>query len=265
MLKAQGLEYQAHGDGEAVLLIHGALVADAMLPLTREAALADKYRLISYRRRGHGGSDPVSGLTSMEQQAEDAQALLDHLGVKRAHVVGHSGGGVFAVELALQAPDLVRSLVVLEPAIMPSETMTRFIENVAPILEAHRGGDDRQAVDQWMKIAGCGDDWRRVITGSVPGGAEQAEKDASTFFDFELPSFPEWRFDAERASRISQPVLHVLGAESGPMMEAGKRHFMSLIPKAEQVVLPGVNHAMQMADAKRVAEPIADFLSRHPL
>ena len=56
MLKAKGLEYEANGDGEAVLLIHGALVADALLPLTREAALADRYRLIRYRRRGHGAA-----------------------------------------------------------------------------------------------------------------------------------------------------------------------------------------------------------------
>ena len=60
MLKAEGLEYEARGDGEAVLLIHGALIADALFPLMGEAALADRHRLICYRRKGHGGSDPVS-------------------------------------------------------------------------------------------------------------------------------------------------------------------------------------------------------------
>ena len=46
MIKAEGLEYESHGEGEAVLLIHGSHVADAFLPLAREAALADRYRLI---------------------------------------------------------------------------------------------------------------------------------------------------------------------------------------------------------------------------
>ncbi len=69
MLEAEGLECEAIGHGEAVLLIHGALVADAFLPLMREAALADRYRLIRYRRRGYGGSDPVSGTFSLAQQA----------------------------------------------------------------------------------------------------------------------------------------------------------------------------------------------------
>jgi len=61
MLKAQGLDYEANGDGEAVLLIHGGHVADGFLPLMSEASLADGYRLIRYRRRGYAGSDPLSG------------------------------------------------------------------------------------------------------------------------------------------------------------------------------------------------------------
>ena len=267
MLKAEGLEYEAKGDGEPVLLIHGALIADALLPLTREAALADRYRLIRYRRRGHGGSDPVPGSFSIEQQAQDALALMTHLGVKRAHVIGHSGGGAIAVQLAIEASSLVHSLVVLEPAIMPADMAPVFSESAAPVLEAYRSGDPRRAVDLWMNMVrvSTGPDWRSVVANTVPGGAEQAEKDASTFFEVDFPAFREWSFDRERASHIRQPVLYVFGSESGPRMEAGKRHFQSLIPHTEEAVVPGVDHAMQMLDPKSVAAPIADFLSRHPL
>lgn len=52
MKKACGLEYEVLGDGDAVLTIHGALIADTFLPLCNEASLADRYRLIRYRRRG---------------------------------------------------------------------------------------------------------------------------------------------------------------------------------------------------------------------
>ena len=265
MLKAEGLEYEASGDGEAVLLIHGALIADALLPLTREAALADRYRLIRYRRRGHAGSDPVPERFSNEQQAQDAVALMKHLGVERAHVIGHSGGGTIAVALALEAPSLVHSLVVLEPAIMPADVAPVFSEIAAPALEAYRSGDSRRAVDLWMDMVGSGSDWRSTVAVTVPGGAEQAEKDFSTFFEVDFPAFREWSFDRERASRIRQPVLYVSGSESGPRIEAGKQHFRSLIPHTEEAVVPGVDHFMQMQDPKLVAAPIADFLSRHPL
>ena len=264
MLKAKGLEYEASGDGEAVLLIHGALIADSFLPLTREAALADRYRLIRYRRRGHGGSDPMPPGCSIEQQAQDALALMTHLGVSRAHVIGHSGGGVIALQLAIEAPSLVHSLVVLEPATLPPDLVPVFSERVGPVLEAHRAGDPGRAIDLWMDMVGVGADWRTTVANTVPGGVEQAERDASTFFEVDFPAFREWSLDRERASRIRQPVLYVFGSESGPLVEALKRYFLSQVPHSEEVVVPGVGHAMQMQDPKLVAAPIADFLSCHP-
>jgi pimeloyl-ACP methyl ester carboxylesterase len=264
MLKAEGLEYEAHGDGEAVLLIHGSHIAGAFLPLMREASLADRYRLIRYHRRGFAGSDPHSGPFSIEQQAQDALALMKHLGLERAHVVGHSYGGATAVQLALEAPSLVHSLVVLEPAIMPADTAAEFAEAAVPLLEAYRSGDLAKAVDLFLSMV-CGPNWRTEVSDTVPGGPEQAEKDAATFFDVEFPALQEWVFDGARASQISQPVLHVMGSESGPLFEAVRQNFLSLIPRAEELVAPGVNHSMQMRDAKVVAAPIAEFLSRHPL
>ncbi len=266
MLKAEGLEYELHGDGEAVLLIHGSHVADAFLPLTREAALADRYRLIRYHRRGFAGSDPHSGTFSIEQQAQDALALMTHLGVERAHVIGHSGGGTIAVQLAIEAPSLVHSLVVLEPPIMAADRFADFVEAAAPQFEAYRSGDVARAVDLFLSAVSA-PDWRSAAANTVPGGPEQAEKDGATFFGVEFRGFEKWSsdFDRDRASRISQPVLLVIGSESGPLFEAVKQHFQSLIPHTEQVVVPGVDHLMQMRDAKRVAAPIADFLSRQPL
>jgi len=263
MLKAEGLEYEITGDGEAVLLIHGGHIADAFLPLIREAALADPYRLIRYRRRGFAGSDPHSGPFSIEEQAHDALALMKHLGLERAHVVGHSYGGSIAVQLALEAPSLVQSLVLLEPAIFPAELAPAVDEMMAPSFEAYRSGDGAKGVDLFLSLVG-GPNWRTEIATSVPGGPEQAEKDAETYFQVESPALDEWTFDSAGASRISQPVLYAAGSETLPLVEALKQHFQSLIPHTEQVVIPGVNHSMQMQDPKVVADTAAGFLARHP-
>ncbi len=263
MLKAEGLEYEANGDGEAVLLIHGSHIADAFLPLTREAALADRYRLIRYHRRGFAGSDPHSGAFSIEQQAHDALALTKHLGVERAHVVGHSYGGAIAVQLALEAPSLVHSLVLLEPAIFPAEIASVANEMFAPGFEAYSSGDVAKAVDLFLTLV-AGPDWRTEVANTVPGGSEQAEKDAATYFEVESPALDKWTFDSAAASRISQPVLYAVGSETLPLIEVVKQHFQSLIPHTERALVPGVNHSMQMQDPKAVAATISDFLSRHP-
>jgi pimeloyl-ACP methyl ester carboxylesterase len=84
------LEYEVRGSGEPVLLIHGAMLADAFTPLLAQPTLTDHYRLIHYHRRGFAGSCRHAGPCGMSQQAVDARALLDHLGIEHAHVVGHS-------------------------------------------------------------------------------------------------------------------------------------------------------------------------------
>ena len=88
ILEGLGLEYETHGEGESVLLIHGSHIADSFLPWNKEPALAG-YRLIRYHRRGFAGSQAVSHAFSIEQQAHDALALLKFLGVGRAHVIGN--------------------------------------------------------------------------------------------------------------------------------------------------------------------------------
>ena len=146
---------------------------------------------------------------------------------------------------------------------MAPETAAAFFEAGAPIFAAYGSGEFAKAVDLFL-TAVSDPHWRSAVEGAVPGGPEQAEKDARMFFEVELPALQAWGFDAERARRITQPVLHVIGSESGPFFEANEQHFRSLVPHAEYAVVPGVNHMMQMQDPKGVAAPLADFLSRQP-
>ena len=264
MLQARGLEYEIRGTGEPVLLIHGSHIADSFLPLVREAGLGERYRLIRYHRRGFAGSERASVPFGIEEQAQDALGLLGHLGVERAHVIGHSYGAVVAIQLAYAAPRVVHSLVVLEPPLMTPVTAGAFAERMAPIVEAYRSGDARGAIEGFMGAV-CKPDWRTVTAQAVPGGAEQAERDAATFFDVEIPALASWSFDAERAKRIEQPALYVIGSESGPMFEASKALFTSSVPQAETAELPGLDHLLQVRDPKRVGEAIGAFLERHPL
>src|SRR6266508_5816147 len=85
------LEYEVVGSGEPVLLISPVL-ADGFLPLLSEPALADRYQLIRYHKRGWVGSTHTPPPVSIADHAADAAALLGHLGVSSAHVAGHSSG-----------------------------------------------------------------------------------------------------------------------------------------------------------------------------
>jgi pimeloyl-ACP methyl ester carboxylesterase len=265
MVRMGGLEAYVQGEGDAVLLIHGAHIAEAFLPLTQEAALATRHRLIRYHRRGYAGSEPIPDTFDIVDQARDARMLLEHLGVERAHVVGWSSGGVIATQLAVDAPSVVHSLIVLEPAITPPANAAAMAETLAPILETYNSLGGPMAVDHFMRELAGGPDWRAAVSRTVPGGPEQADKDASTFFEVELPGVMEWSFDRERASLIHQPVLYVMGSASGARYEAMKDNFVSLVSETEVVVLPELDHLLFIRDPKLVANTIAEFLARHPI
>jgi pimeloyl-ACP methyl ester carboxylesterase len=133
-----GLEYETRGSGEPVVLIHPGYFADWFAPLLDEPVLTDHYRVVSYHRVGCAGSSHIAGPVSLAQQAGHCRSLMRHLGIERAHIVGHSSSGNIALQLALDAPDAVHSLAILEPALysVPSAQTSRAFVGAAVQLTA---------------------------------------------------------------------------------------------------------------------------------
>src|SRR6266851_2715389 len=90
------IEFEVEGTGEPMLLIHGASVAETFKPLMAEPTLA-RFRKVRIHRRGYAGSERVTAPLSFPEHAADAAALLRHLGIAKAHVAGHSYGGLTAL------------------------------------------------------------------------------------------------------------------------------------------------------------------------
>lgn len=224
------------------------------------------YCLIRYHRRGFAGS--TASIVPLERQADDAISLLRHVGVERAHVVGHSGGGRIALQLALEAPEVVYSLVLLEPAgVGPVPSAPEWAEEVVePARERYRAGDTVAAVDTFMQATVAGPEWRTEIARTVPGGPEQAERDAATFFEDPTPA-ERWVFDEEKAETIPRriSILHVWGSETLSFLEEGRELIHTWYPRADDHRVEGVGHSLPMEAPGEVAKAIADFLRRHSI
>ena len=161
------LEYEDSGTGEPVVCIHGALIADAFRPFLAELGRAGRYRLISYHRRGYVGSSPAHGGASYEAEADDCRELLAHLGVERAHVVGHSSGGGIGLQLALDAPEVVHTLTLLEAALVIGESADQYRQALVDSMHRFREGDARVAVDAFLESRWPG--FREPLERALPG------------------------------------------------------------------------------------------------
>jgi pimeloyl-ACP methyl ester carboxylesterase len=107
--------YEMHGAGEPLLLLHGAFGAiDLWGPIL--TTLAETHQVIAVEFQGHGHTaDIIDRPLSYEQLADDVAALMDHLAVAQADVVGYSMGGTTGLQLAIRHPELVRKLVAVSP------------------------------------------------------------------------------------------------------------------------------------------------------
>lgn len=109
LFEGASLHYEEEGEGEPLLLLHGngenLHYFDQQIPF-----FAQYYHVIAMDTRAHGESTRGEGELNFDHFADDAAALLDHLGIDRAHVLGFSDGGNTAMLLALRHPDKVRSL-----------------------------------------------------------------------------------------------------------------------------------------------------------
>jgi pimeloyl-ACP methyl ester carboxylesterase len=260
------LEYEVSGRGEPAVFIHGAFIADTFRPLLAEPSLEGRYRLILYHRRGYAGSSRASEPVSVAQQATDCRALLCHLGVERAHVVGHSYGGIVALQLALEPPGMVHSLALLEPGLMVGAGAQGYRESLARGVERYREAGAAVVVDEFLQARWPG--YRATLDRMLPGAFAQAVADAETWFEREASGQLGWRFGEAEVRRISQPSLSVLGGESDALWSRfGETHrlLMDWLPYAEGFVLTGTTHFMQIENPRGLAEALAAFWARHRL
>ena len=260
------LEYEITGSGEPVLFI-GPVLADGFLPLLGHPSLAEHYRLIHYHRRGWVGSTHTPGPVSIEQHAVDAAALLDHLGITRAHVAGHSSGAAVAAQLAIEHPDKVHTLTLLELSLLSLPKGQEFLEGAGPVFEIYQAGDHEQAFAVFMSAA-SGLDWdtcRKTLEARAPGVVDQSIKDADTFFAVELPSLAAWTLGAAQAAAIEQPTLSVLGTETQPLWVEVAAFLNTNLPDVHEARIEGVGHLLHLQQPDPVAASIGEFLHAHPM
>ena len=260
------LEYELRGAGEPVLLID-MLIADCFVPLLSQPALADRYQLIRYHKRGWVGSTHTPPPVSIADHAADAAALLDHLGVPRAHIAGHSTGGSIGAQLALDHPEKVHTLTLLEPTLVSLPLGGAFLNAAGPVFEAYRSGDHSGALAMFVAAA-SGLDWeecRTLLEERIPGVVTQSIKDADTFFGVELPALVEWQFGPQQAAAIRRPVLSVIGAETQPLWVEIAGFLRSSLPNVEECTIDGVGHLLQIQRPEPVARRMAEFLGRYSI
>jgi pimeloyl-ACP methyl ester carboxylesterase len=252
-------------NGEPVFYIHGGGSVEFQAA-SREPLLTDQFRLIYIHRRGYGGSQAPDPSMSIEDNAVDIRAALEHLGIEKAQFVSQSSGSIILLQYMLDYPETVHSATLMEPPfpwVIGNEP--EYLETMEKAGSLYEAGDKAGAVDAFHVGVG-GKDYYAQFDANLPDGwFDQLVTDIDTIVQVESHALESWTFSKEHAARINQPVLNVTGARTRPYLRVCHETVKSWIPHAENPVLPNTTHALMETNPKSMAELLANFFSRHPI
>src|SRR5262245_37037804 len=185
------LYHEVRGAGPPVLLIMGATGDGGHFDNLADL-LADEFTVISYDRRGNGRSPVPAGwrTTSPEEQADDAAALLDALGVGPAAVFGTSSGGIFALCFLIRHPEAVRGAILHEPglyALLDDLDVVRAPGRALGQAAMEAGGPPAAVERFWCYMMG-NEGWNRLS----PELRERLSATATTLFAVELGTYEHY-------------------------------------------------------------------------
>ena len=247
--------YERQGSGPPLLFIHGAL-GDASRFTTFGQRLADAFTIVAYDRRGHSRSPRPNGWkpTGVDEQADDAAALLAALALAPANVYGSSGGAIIALNLVMRHPDVVRRAILHEP---PLFSVLQHPEAV----RAEMGG----AIEKGMAAGGppaAAEAFLRWVAGDASWEAlspEQQERTRANFGTFaEEVAAPPYQPEPSAMKAVTLPVRVLASTDSMPWF-AEAAGWVAANLGVELVRTPG-SHTPQRDHPDELAKQIRSFL-----
>jgi 3-oxoadipate enol-lactonase len=246
------LYYEVQGSGPAVVLIHG-MSLDTRMWDDQFDEFAKKYRVIRYDMRGFGKSDTPDG--NPYSHHEDLQALLEHLSIRSATVVGLSLGGRVAVDFTLSFPEMVSALVTVDSVLHGyqwKEGDFTFLWSTAK----EKGPDAANEI--WLKDP---------LFAPARRNKAVAEKLAEITSDYswwhwinDNPWVPLDPPSIEQIDRITAPSLIIVGSEDLSDYQEISRILASRIPNSELRIIHGAGHMSNMEAPAEFNEILSGFL-----
>lgn len=276
------LAYRERGEGEPVVFVHGG-ISDLRTWEQQLTAIGREYRAITYSRRGYRPNKCVDPSTRdlIALAPEDLAAFLREIDAAPAHLVGNSIGAYFSLLVAIRHPDLVRSLVIEEPPVVPlfmsnpprvGELLHLFATRPRTAVALLRFGFG--TMEAMAKVMRQGEEERaaRIFTRGVlgeetfmrlaPARWEQVLENLS-----ELHAFAQGEnflpINDNEIRSIHVPVLMMTGEHSPSGLIRLTDRLEELLPRAERLKIPDASHLMHEDNAPTVNQAIVEFLGRH--
>jgi (E)-2-((N-methylformamido)methylene)succinate hydrolase len=251
------LNYKVQGRGEPLVCIHG--VGSYLEAWDSTAArLADRFRILTFDLRGHGGSSRVRGRYEIDDFVGDVLALADHAGFGTFHFAGFSLGGLVAQRLALTHQDRLRSLVLLSTvAGRTPDERRRVADRLAALQSGERGAHYDASLSRWLT-----EDFQARNPDLVERLRQRNAENDPDCYAAAYRVLAQTDFGG-LLDQIRVPTLIATGEDDAGSNPRMARLMHERIPGSELHILAGLRHSILTEAPDRVAAVMRDFLVRH--
>lgn len=254
------LNVEESGTGDAVVLVHGSWDERQVWDLIEED-LAQRLRVVSYDRRGHGSSEDGAQPGLRRDDEDDLADLVTTLGLAPANVVASSFGASIALGLAARRPDLFRTLCAHEPPLMSlaadDPVVAQVGEAIGPVLELIEHGETETAARDFVENIALGPGaWEMMSDDERASLAAHAHTFAGEQRD---PAWAEIDLDALRG--IEFPVLFTKGDQSPPFFSKVIARLAEAIDSVEVRTLAGAGHVPHLTQPAEYSSVISQFVA----
>jgi len=243
--------YERSGEGPAVVLCHG-LGGNHAVWYQQVPVFAERFEVVTWDQRGFGTSTNASGESGPAAAVTDLGALLDHLSLDRAHVVGQSMGGWAVMGFALASPERVASMTICDSTagVWTDAIGEVFSRRSAPAPPEPKLGS-HTAVGRALRERDLAKAFLYQQIGTFRGGVDDAEMVSRLF---------STRYHTDDVSRLPVPVLAVVGGDDDLIPPDAVRAMASVIPDARVVEIPGAGHSPYFEQPAAWNEAVLSFL-----
>ncbi len=246
--------YEVHGSGDPVVLLHGAFMTITNNWTGWIGELSRARKVIAFEMQGHGRTADIPRDITAENLADDVAALLDHLKIPRADLIGYSMGGAVAMQCAIRHPDKVRKVVVISSMLRRDGAVKEGLEALANLSAGDFKGSPIEA--DYKKLSPTPNDFPKFVKRLLATSSKGDNIDADQLKASKAPMF----FIHGDADGVR--LEHV--AEMFRLKGGGIHGDIKPLSASRLAILPATTHVTLMQRVAVIVPMVNDFLDAKP-
>jgi pimeloyl-ACP methyl ester carboxylesterase len=246
--------YEVHSSGEPVVLLHGAFMTITNNWTDWIGELSKTRKVIAVEMQGHGRTADIERDITSENLADDVAALLDHLKIPRADVIGYSMGGGVAMQCAIRHPDKVRKVIVISSRFRRDGAVKEALDAIPKLTADAFKGSPLEA--EYKKLSPTPDDFPKFVKRMIATASKGRD------------------IDADKLKATTAPMFFIHGDADGIRLEHVAEMFRlkggevhgDMKPRSASrlAILPNTTHVTLMQRMPVIVPMVNDFLDARP-